>query len=111
MPSRPKQYCTKGGCVNFRTIGTRCDTHQVKPWRTSVDSSSNRGYGHGWRKIRSQVIERDKGLCQSCLCVGIVTAGTDVDHIKPKTQGGNDTLSNLQLLCSTCHKQKTARER
>ncbi|HCL5939948.1 TPA: HNH endonuclease [Citrobacter freundii] len=34
-----------------------------------------------------------------------------VDHIKPKAHGGTDDLSNLESICSGCHKAKTARER
>ncbi|WP_196245106.1 HNH endonuclease, partial [Xenorhabdus bovienii] len=34
-----------------------------------------------------------------------------VDHIKPKAHGGTDALTNLILLCWSCHRAKTATER
>lgn len=39
----------------------------------------------------------------------VVTA-TEVDHIKPKSQGGRDEWENLQALCKSCHSRKTAAE-
>ena len=36
-------------------------------------------------------------------------AGTDVDHIIERSDGGSDDLDNLQLLCEWHHKQKTSR--
>lgn len=33
----------------------------------------------------------------------------DVDHILPRSQGGTDHASNLQLLCSVCNRSKGGR--
>jgi 5-methylcytosine-specific restriction endonuclease McrA len=30
-----------------------------------------------------------------------------VDHIKPLAQGGSNDLTNKQLLCIDCHREKT----
>src|SRR5215210_7111741 len=48
--------------------------------------------------IRKAVIERDKGCCQKC-----GQPGDQIDHIR----GNSDDMKNLQLLCRTCHNQKT----
>lgn len=37
--------------------------------------------------------------------------GYEIDHIKPLSQGGVDTVENMQLLSIDAHKAKTARER
>jgi 5-methylcytosine-specific restriction protein A len=34
----------------------------------------------------------------------------DVDHIKPKANGGTDDETNLQSICEACHKEKTRKE-
>lgn len=34
----------------------------------------------------------------------------EVDHITPKAAGGTDELENLQGICRTCHRRKTAAE-
>ena len=69
-----------------------------------------RGYGTAWEKLRKYIIERDDGLCQSCMISGRISPGSEVDHITPKAKGGTDDESNLQLLCTPCHAEKTLQE-
>ncbi|MCP5017615.1 MAG: HNH endonuclease [Ketobacter sp.] len=82
-----------------------------KAWASTTKTSTERGYGTAWRRLRQIVIRRDQGLCQECQRQGRVTAGNEVDHVTSKARGGTDALDNLQLLCNPCHKAKTARER
>ena len=49
-------------------------------------------------------------LCVMCETQGRITAATDLDHIQAITNGGKDDETNLQGLCSECHKAKTARD-
>ena len=80
----------------------------------------NKQYGYAWRKLREVVLARDNYLCQLCHEAGVITNLTvgnrkhnrsaNVDHIIPLSQGGTDALANLQALCLTCHKRKTAAE-
>jgi hypothetical protein len=37
-------------------------------------------------------------------------AGYDVDHVLPLADGGSNDITNLQALCPSCHRVKTARE-
>lgn len=84
----------------------------VNGWKPDAVRGSRhaRGYGAAWDKLRAQVRERDLGMCQPCQRAGRDTPGNEVDHVVPKAQGGTDHPSNLQAICSTCHKAKTARE-
>ena len=76
-----------------------------------------RGYGKEWTKLRKQVLRRDAYLCQICLAQGRLTPLGEypydhaVDHITPKARGGTDYLSNLQSLCTKCHKVKSDTDR
>ena len=56
------------------------------------------------------ILKRDNGLCQPCIRQGVVTRATQVDHIVQKKDGGSDAEANLQAICTTCHKAKTASE-
>jgi 5-methylcytosine-specific restriction protein A len=53
------------------------------------------------------ILARDKYLCQPCLAAHRYTLATQVDHIKPKAEGGTDAHDNLQAICALCHDRKT----
>lgn len=108
--------CKHPGCAGLVRDGSGyCQAHQGdrKTNRFADDrraSASERGYGHAWKLLRESVMRRDCGLCQPCRDRGQVTLAVQVDHIVPKAEGGTDDESNLQAICSDCHKSKTARE-
>lgn len=61
-------------------------------------------------KLRAQVLDRNGFTCQMC---GLTPGDTDpatgrkvrlhLGHIKDKSLGGKDELSNLRALCSSCN--------
>lgn len=67
-----------------------------------------------------RIFRRDGGVCQKCGCVcrfgGRYTTPWDrlkasaVDHIFPRSRGGQNTDDNLRLLCQTCNAQKGAKD-
>lgn len=66
--------------------------------------------------IRALVKERDGAVCAACP-PGSPPCDTparpeawQADHIVPLIDGGEHTMANLQTLCDTHHKEKTARE-
>lgn len=71
------------------------------------DRTRNERYVPG--SIRYDVLRRANGLCELC---GISNdeAPLQVDHIIPKTWGGEDEISNFQALCSTCNANKGNRD-
>ena len=73
-------------------------------------SRQERGYGAAWDRLRAVVLRRDNHLCQPCLRTGRPTQATEVDHIKPKAEGGTNEADNLQAICSPCHAAKTKDE-
>jgi len=113
--SRP---CREWGCPNLvksRSQKGYCDDHADKRsnWNKRLErtgSTTERGYGHAWRKLREVVLKRDNYLCVQCRKDGRLTEATDVDHILNKAKGGTDSIDNLQSLCDSCHKIKTANE-
>lgn len=80
----------------------------------SKESRQSRGYGAEWDRLRKRILERDKYLCQCDKCKGgelRVTPANEVDHIKPKAQGGTDDPINLRSLHHDCHVRITAEQR
>jgi 5-methylcytosine-specific restriction protein A len=74
---------------------------------------ANWGNGRGgrpWRRLRDQVMARDKYLCQPCQREGRLTEATEVDHIVCKAKGGQDRHDNLEAICTPCHERKTLRD-
>lgn len=81
-------------------------THATRKVDNSAIYNSRR-----WRNLRLQVLYNEP-LCRHCAEQGLVMPATVVDHITPITQGGAIwDVSNLQPLCTTCHAQKSGRER
>lgn len=92
---------------------TRCSAHKVAPGTFADErrgSRHERGYGSAWDKTRARILRRDAGICQACAKLGHVHRGTEVDHVVPKAEGGSDDDSNLQTICTSAHRVKTAAE-
>ncbi len=60
--------------------------------------------------IRYEVLKRAKGRCALC-GVSVDERALDVDHIVPRTRGGDNALSNLQALCYKCNRAKGNRDK
>lgn len=76
-------------------------------------SSSARGYDWRWRRLRDAHIAMNP-LCVKCAEKGLIEPVEEVDHIVP-FDGKGDPLrldpSNLQSLCGSCHRYKTAHQK
>jgi 5-methylcytosine-specific restriction protein A len=68
-------------------------------------SSASRGYGTDWRKLRATI--------QPTPCVDCGARWNPsfhLDHLTPRSRGGNDEPMNLAWRCPPHHAAKTARE-
>ncbi len=96
-------------------VGTRCDRHEQQQQRELDQrrgSSTSRGYGSDWQRLRLRKLRTDP-LCASCEERGRVTLAEEVDHVIriTKQPGLRLDWSNLQSLCRPCHAAKSAAER
>ena len=66
--------------------------------------------GRPWRRKREAVLKRDGYVCQPCKRNNHTTMATEVDHVIPQAEGGSEDESNLQAICTDCHKAKTQAE-
>lgn len=78
-------------------------------WRTSKQTSGQRGYDYRWQQRRTAQL-RDHPLCAYCARKGVIAVATVADHITPHR--GDPALFGgpLQSLCATCHSSDKARE-
>ena len=108
MPNLPPHPCAQSRCPRL-THRRYCEAHE-RVIRQSFDrergSAASRGYGRRWQRLRKLVLARQP-ICQWPNCM---TEATEVDHIKPRRRGGDDSLANLQALCKAHHSLKTVRE-
>lgn len=114
MPSRILPGCSTPRCPRRSTPQGKgkCEQHIAAVYQEQDErrgTSAERGYGHAWRKLRAHILSIEP-LCRSCAARGRVAAGSEVDHVTPKSKGGTDDVSNLQSLCKSCHSDKTMRE-
>lgn len=79
----------------------------------STESRHVRGYGKEWEKLRLIVLQNAHYICQCKHCRDDkrLKPASEVDHIKPKADGGTDDISNLQAINHDCHRRKSAEDR
>jgi 5-methylcytosine-specific restriction endonuclease McrA len=63
-----------------------------------------------WAETRKRILVRDNWQCRQCGRVCGLPGEGHVDHIHRKSQGGDDSDSNLQVLCRLCHGKKSREE-
>ena len=59
--------------------------------------------------FRLNLFLKRKGKCAACSQKIEAGKAWDIDHILPLALGGTNEPDNLQILCRSCHKTKTAR--
>lgn len=101
MPTAPPSRCTDPECHDLATTNGRCDAHQRPPWQQR-SKAWGKGSTTAWRRFRRDQLRRE-WLCRHC-----GTKATEVDHIRPLSQGGAKwDPGNVQSLCSDCHDAKS----
>ena len=59
--------------------------------------------------IRQEVLKRAKQRCELCGS-SAKDMQIDADHIRPRSKGGSNDITNLQALCRTCNAEKGNRD-
>lgn len=63
------------------------------------------------KQVRREARQRANGHCEGAGCGCVLTVGKfDYDHIIPDWMGGEPILTNCQILCDPCHKEKTRQD-
>lgn len=107
MADRPARPCLHPGCPAISRSGSRCTAHQRQAdqqHNRQRGSSTARGYGSQWQRLRLAILDRDAWTCGYCGAYA-----TTVDHRIPKARGGTDDESNLMAACLRCNSGKRDR--
>jgi 5-methylcytosine-specific restriction endonuclease McrA len=72
-------------------------------------SSRRAGGGRLSRGYVQRMMDSQNGLCVACKC-DLRISGHHIDHIKALSKGGKHCDENVQLLCPTCNRRKSASE-
>ena len=71
----------------------------------SQNISDEKRSRHIPQKVRDKVWNRDGGKCVQCGS----NEDLEYDHIIPHSKGGANTYRNIQLLCESCNRKKSAK--
>jgi len=96
--------------VTWLTRLSSAESAPSDPLMAAAPSRRTRPLPADWKTRRLACLERDHHQCQiryRDICTGVAS---EVDHIRPASQGGTDSLTNLQASCPPCHARKTAGE-
>jgi len=90
------------------TGATRCAEHTLpKTENPNRLSRQARGYDAAWQRLSSK-IRAARPWCEMC---GTSQARLTVDHIVPQSLGGDNSATNLRVLCLDCHNRFGATKR
>jgi endogenous inhibitor of DNA gyrase (YacG/DUF329 family) len=90
------KYCSRP----CKSKGQTCSFLGVSPahyYSTSV-----------WKRLRLEILERDKYICLNCGVSPQDKSMLQVNHITFRELGGSDNPENLETLCRSCHAKKDA---
>lgn len=65
--------------------------------------------GSHTREDLERIYQQQRGKCAACKC-SLANARKEVDHIVPLSRGGHNNPSNLQYLCRSCNRAKSAKD-
>lgn len=83
----------------------RCDA-EIEKARATHARLQSFSAAAAWRPFRGDVLERDGWRCVYC---GVAGVPLELDHVIPKSRGGEHSLENLVAACKPCNSSKGAK--
>ena len=87
---------------------SRCSAHKRPDRRPSTKRRGSRSLS---TRMRRQALYRDGWTCRTCGLMDRSGKLLEADHIVRLADGGAHDLENLQILCRSCHGEKSRLER
>jgi 5-methylcytosine-specific restriction endonuclease McrA len=115
QPAKSKAGARRYYLENQDAVKAKTATYRaanIEAYREYSREYKRRKRGGGERLPRgyaARLIEDQNGLCAACGC-DLCMAGKHLDHIIAISRGGLHTIGNVQFLCPTCNRRKSARD-
>jgi 5-methylcytosine-specific restriction endonuclease McrA len=81
------------------------DTHAMSAGRPLEEAEYQQGTLHGF-EIREYLLGK---FDRTCIYCGTTDVPLNIDHVRPRSRGGSDRVSNLVLACIPCNQAKADR--
>lgn len=81
------------------------DTHAISAGRPLEGAEYQHGTLHG-TEVREYLLAKFGRACVYCGAMGVPL---NIDHVRPRSKGGSDRVSNLVLACIPCNQTKSDR--
>ena len=81
------------------------DTHALSAGRPLESADYQQGTLAGY-EVREYLLAKFGRACVYC---GVTNVPLNIDHVRPRSRGGSDRISNLVLACITCNQTKSDR--
>ena len=101
LAKRVQRTATSG-----KTSRTWADDEDLPPLRPGSAGEPGEGK-HFSRKTKEEVKRTQPDICVYCGGSG----ASEVDHIIPRSRGGNNSIDNAQCICPRCNRSKGNRDR
>ena len=81
------------------------DTHALSAGRPLEGTDYQQGTLAGY-EVREYLLAK---FGRACIYCGVTNVPLNIDHVRPRSRGGSDRISNLVLACITCNQAKSDR--
>lgn len=96
--------CEKNITLMSRRMIRESEEKKKNALRQAKFREKGGGSPERWTAIRIKILERDNYMCAYC-----GRRANTVDHVIPKTQGGDESENNLVACCKRCNNKKNNR--
>jgi hypothetical protein len=90
----------------FISDGSELELGEIGNRHIDASKHPSRLLGASYRILRPVVFSRDGNVCAYC---GSLDGPFEVDHVRPRSRGGEHHLDNLTVACRPCNRSKRDR--